>query len=91
MHTVENCGVETAIDTQECAGCGADLCDCCDQFVCVGCDETFCLEHRVVYNGEEACPMCAHFWAEESQRKLKEIFVERMEARLNFKSLRKAS
>ena len=82
VHTVENCGVESSIDTHECAGCGADLCECCDQFTCTGCDETFCHSHLVKYNGEQACPMCAHFWAQEDKSKLERLFIERMEWRL---------
>ncbi len=44
--------------------CGLLLCDCCEQFCCTFCDETYCLEHRTIwYQGTpeklELCRACS--------------------------------
>lgn len=82
---VEFNGADTCVETKECAGCGADLCEACDSFVCTGCDETFCAAHRVQYDKEICCPICAAWWAEDAKKKLHELFIERMEWRMSQK------
>ena len=53
------------LEVKPCAGsCGKLLCPCCDQFVCDGCGDTFCVDHLVsVEDGTETplhcCATCA--------------------------------
>jgi DNA-directed RNA polymerase subunit RPC12/RpoP len=64
-------------ETWECAGCGADLDENSEQFKCTGCDEQFCAGHLIKYDKEDACPMCAHWWADADRRKLIALYEER--------------
>ena len=66
-----------------CHACGEELGDDAGEyFKCDGCDEMFCGEHHILYDGEHACPDCALFWAKVEVRKLHELTDERVEARL---------
>jgi hypothetical protein len=49
----------------ECSACGKEA-----DFECTGCNEAFCAAHRVMYDGEEACPDCALFWAQDAVKKM---------------------
>ena len=73
------------IKTTDCAACGRDLCEECDQFICVGCDELHCGDHKIMFDGEQACAACALFWAQDAMRKTQRLLEERMQARLNGK------
>ena len=63
-----------------CSGCGASEGEI---FECAGCDEWFCVSHRVMYDGEEACPDCALFWAEDGKKKMSRAMATAMERRLD--------
>ena len=65
-----------------CHACGEELCEECEPFKCDGCDEMFCADHHILYDGEHACPDCALFWAKVEVRKMHELTDERVEARL---------
>ena len=68
--------------TTNCHACGEELCEECEPFQCDGCDEVFCADHHILYDGEHACPDCALFWAKVEVRKMHELADERIEARL---------
>ena len=70
------------IRTKDCAGCGRELCEECDQFKCDACDERFCVEHRIQWEGDWICVDCALFWAQEMKGKLRRLLEERMEERM---------
>jgi hypothetical protein len=67
---VEFEGQYTSMPLGECAGCATALCDNCDYFKCTGCDEVYCEDHIIRFDGEQCCPSCAMFWADEAKRKL---------------------
>lgn len=69
--------------TIDCSGCGAELADDADQFTCTGCDEVFCFKHLIRYDGEDACPACALFWAQSAKDKLARSLAENVELRMN--------
>lgn len=70
------------IKTINCHACGEELGEDDDQFKCDGCDEVFCGEHHILYDGEHACPECALFWAKVEVRKMRDLADKRVEARL---------
>ena len=71
---------------EECNGCGCDIHEYDDAFTCTGCNEVFCTTHRVMYDGEEACPEYALFWSQEAVKKLRLELARRVDARLRGKS-----
>ena len=74
---------DAEIETTICHACGEELSDDAgEQFRCDGCDEMFCGEHHILYDGEQACPDCALFWAKVEVRKMRDLTEERVEARL---------
>ena len=61
----------------ECTACGKEA-----DFECTGCNEAFCAAHRVMFDGEEACPDCALFWAQDAVKKMHKAIAKAVENRL---------
>ena len=70
------------IRTTDCAACGNELCEDCAKFTCASCDDTFCIEHMIVMDGEAACPHCAVVWANDAVRTMRRTVEARMNARM---------
>ena len=66
-------------DVFTCAACGAESDD---VFTCTGCDETFCVSHRIQYDKELACVDCVIFWAQDAKRKFDREIENKINQRL---------
>jgi hypothetical protein len=62
----------------ECSACGKEA-----DFECTGCNEPFCNAHRIAYDGEEACPDCALFWAQDAVKKMHMAIAKAVYTRLD--------
>lgn len=74
----------------ECSACGETESAKLEMFECTGCDEIFCVSHRIMFDGEEACPDCALFWAEDGKKKMHRAMETAMERRLERRARRAA-